>query len=81
MSTEKKIQIGDKVICQRNLRDDKRFKHELIGLVTHKYQNSALVIIASNREEDDMAMLEAKGKTVIPYREMKKIEHHGFTNT
>lgn len=71
------VKVNSKVLCKRNCRDDDRFKHEFIGIVLKKLEHSAVVLINVTLKEDDQAMYEAHGKTVIPYKEMKNVRKIG----
>ncbi|MBP1040396.1 hypothetical protein I6N95_05145 [Vagococcus sp. BWB3-3] len=73
MVSEKSVNVLDKLRCKRPRDEDKRFKHEYIGLVEKKYEKSALVIIAINHPDDDKEVLIADGRTIVPYSDMTRI--------
>ena len=66
---ETKIEVGDKVKCKKF----GSLKHDFIGSVEKKYENSAVVAILEHDNEDSVAVTDFHNRAVVRFDCMKKI--------
>ena len=66
---ETNLKIGDQVACKKF----GSMKHDFVGTIEKIYENSAMVSIDKNDEEDNITVTDFHSRAIVRLSKMKKI--------